>query len=77
MAFTYRPLLARDPHEKGRAAQPLELFFDLVTVVAIAALTASFHHAISHGHGVDYLIPFAVGVVGVWWLRMSTKGAKA
>ena len=32
-----RPMLARDPHEQHRAATPLELFFDLVFVVAIAS----------------------------------------
>ncbi|MCB1410111.1 MAG: low temperature requirement protein A, partial [Rhodobacteraceae bacterium] len=46
-----RPVVPRDPDETHRAATPLELFFDLVIVIAIAAVTAAFHHAIAEGHG--------------------------
>ena len=42
-----RPLLARDRHEEGRTATPLELLFDLVFVVAIASNAAQLHHGIT------------------------------
>lgn len=47
------PLPARDPGQPHRAATQLEIFFDLVFVIAIASTTAALHHAISEGHGVE------------------------
>jgi hypothetical protein len=58
MPFHLRSMHARDQNEIHRVATPLELFFDLVAVIAIAAVTASFHHAISHGHGMEMLPNF-------------------
>ncbi len=40
----------RDPEEPYRAATPLELFFDLAYVVAIAQAGAALHHAEAEGH---------------------------
>ena len=48
-----RQMVARDPGEPHRVATQLELFFDLVSVIALASATAAFHHAISYGHGPD------------------------
>ena len=42
-----RPFSVRDPHEPGRAATPLELFFDLIFVVAIASNVVQLHHGIT------------------------------
>lgn len=64
-------LFARDPNESGRVALPLELFFDLVFVIAIATLTASFHHAISHAHGVEKIGSFIFVFVAIWWAWMN------
>ena len=62
-----RPLTGRDPHEEHRASTPLELFFDLAFVVAVAAAAAAFHHALAENHlgsGLrDYLIVF----FAIWW----------
>ncbi|RUM69175.1 MAG: low temperature requirement protein A, partial [Sulfurovum sp.] len=62
-----QPFLARDNNEKGRVATPLELFYDLIFVVAIAKLATSFHHAISNNdisHGtISYLTMFLM----IWW----------
>ncbi len=33
------PMIARDPGEPHRAASPLELFFDLVFVIAVSIAT--------------------------------------
>lgn len=67
-----RPFKARNPAEDGhRVSTPLELFFDLVTVVAIAAVTAAFHHQISHGHAAEAFLPFLFGVVAVWWVWLN------
>jgi low temperature requirement protein LtrA len=71
MSALIRPLLARDPDEHHRAATTLELFFDLVSVIAIAAVTAGFHHAISEGHGLEALPKFIFLFLAVWWAWMN------
>ncbi len=62
-----RNMTPRDPAEPHRAATQLELFFDLVTVIAIASSTAAFHHSISAGHGAEDLGMFMLMVMAVWW----------
>ncbi len=60
-------LLSRNTEEEGRTATPLELFYDLIFVVAIANLAAAFHHdyANNHiGHGVIY---FCIVFLAIWW----------
>ncbi|AGT09658.1 low temperature requirement protein A [Paracoccus aminophilus] len=65
------PLTARDPHEPHRASSPIELLFDLVTVIAIAAVTAGLHHAILEGRGVEMLPRFAFLFTAIWWAWMN------
>jgi low temperature requirement protein LtrA len=64
-------LPARDPHEPSRVATQLELFFDLVTVIAIAGVTAAFHHALSDGHGIEALPRFLFLFTAIWWAWMN------
>lgn len=45
-----KPLSPRDPHEKHRVATSLELLFDLIFVVAIAAAGQQLHHALVENH---------------------------
>ncbi len=71
MTQILRPLRARDPHEAHRASTQLELFFDLVIVIAIAALTAGLHHAISDGHGPEMLPNFLFLFLALWWAWMN------
>ena len=49
-------MTARSPHEPHRAATPLELFFDLVFVVAIAQAASGLHHAIAEAHPLEGLL---------------------
>jgi len=70
MAF-FPHLAARDPLEDHRTSTPLELLFDLVTVIAVAAITAGLHHEISHGHGLQALPRFAFLFAAVWWAWMN------
>jgi len=58
---------ARNPDEAHRPSTTLELFFDLVSVIAIAAVTAGFHHAIAEGHGLEALPRFIFLFLSVWW----------
>ncbi len=65
-----RPMTGRDPHEPHRVATPLELFFDLVFVVAIASAAAEWHHGLSAAH-YDTLIGFCTVFFAIWWAWMS------
>lgn len=64
-------LPARDPHEIHRVSTQLELFFDLITVIAIAAVTAALHHGISEGHGLEALPRFVFLYSAIWWAWMN------
>ena len=68
---SFLPLPARDPNDHHRVATPLELFFDLISVVAIAAITAGLHHAISEGHGLEKLPIFVFLFIAIWWAWMN------
>ena len=63
-----RPRQADEPH---RVATPLELFFDLCFVVAVAQAALPLHHDLSAdhiGHGVvSYLMVF----FAIWWAWMN------
>lgn len=71
MPLALRPMRPRDPAEHHRVATTLELFFDLVTVLAIAAAAAGFHHSISEGHGIEGLPRFAFLFMAIWWAWMN------
>ena len=47
------PMRPRDPGESGRTASALELFFDLVFVVAVSTASVELHHALTEDHVVD------------------------
>ncbi len=61
----------RDRHEPHRVSTPLELFFDLVTVLAIAAAAAGLHHALAEGHAVGGMIGFLTAFFAIWWAWMN------
>ncbi|WP_018690418.1 low temperature requirement protein A [Ahrensia kielensis] len=71
MAFFYRPLSPRSPEETHRAATPLELLFDLVSVIAIAAAALGLHHAIAEAHAVQGIITFLMAFFAIWWAWMN------
>ncbi|MGA8980971.1 MAG: low temperature requirement protein A [Pedococcus sp.] len=60
----------RDPHEAHRVASPLELFFDLVFVVAIASAAAELHHGLSAAH-YEAVIGFGLVFFAIWWAWMN------
>ncbi len=61
-----RPMTGRRPDEEHRTATPLELFFDLVFVVAVASAGAELHHGLAAGHPEDYL-GYLITFFAVWW----------
>ena len=64
-------MLPRDPTEEHRAATPLELFFDLVFVIAVSQAAAQLHHALSEGHVLDGITSYAMVFFAVWWAWMN------
>jgi low temperature requirement protein LtrA len=64
---TERGLLARDIDEDSRSATPLELFYDLIFVVAIASLATSFHHAYANNHIENGIVSYVVVFLAIWW----------
>ena len=64
-------MVARDPREAHRAATPLELFFDLVFVVAIAQAAAGLHHAIAASHAASGLLAYLMVFFAIWWAWMN------
>ncbi len=65
------PMRGREPDEPHRVATPLELFFDLVIVVAIAVASSSLHHAIADDHVVDGVLGYTLTFFAIWWAWMS------
>ncbi|NIK56551.1 low temperature requirement protein A [Kribbella shirazensis] len=65
------PMQPRDPHEPGRTASTLELFFDLVFVVAVSVAAAHLHHALSEKHVAEGLLSYGMVFFAIWWAWMN------
>jgi low temperature requirement protein LtrA len=63
--------VTRDPDEQYRASTPLELFFDLTFVVAVARASAALHHELAGGHVADGVWGFVGVFFAVWWAWMN------
>jgi low temperature requirement protein LtrA len=61
------PMTGRAPDEPHRVATPLELFFDLVFVVAVARAAVTLHHAVAEGHPWHGALLFVMTFCGIWW----------
>jgi low temperature requirement protein LtrA len=61
----------RDPFEEHRVATPLELFFDLVFVVAVAQAANSLHHALAEGAVAAPTARYIAVFVTIWWAWMG------
>ncbi|MFE9401971.1 low temperature requirement protein A [Streptomyces sp. NPDC006530] len=64
-------MTARSRHESHRASTPLELFFDLCFVVAVAQAGARLVHALAEGHVGAGLAGYAVVFFAIWWAWMN------
>lgn len=65
------PMRGRSSDEEHRAATPLELFYDLVIVVAIAVAASSLHHGISADHIVESILGYVLVFFAIWWAWMA------
>ncbi|WP_241488053.1 low temperature requirement protein A [Leucobacter japonicus] len=61
----------RDPHERHRVASPLELFFDLVFVIAVSQASQNLHHGIVEGHVAATTLSYAMIFFAIWWAWMN------
>lgn len=66
-----RPMLIRDSQEDHRAATPLELLYDLVSVIAIASAAGGLHHAIADDHIFDGILTYGIVFFAIWWPWMN------
>lgn len=65
------PIQARDPDQAHRNSTPLELFYDLATVVAIAAASTGLHHRIAEGEVVTGVVRYMIIFFTIWWSWMN------
>ncbi|MFE0808050.1 low temperature requirement protein A [Streptomyces sp. NPDC058794] len=66
-----RRLTARGRHESHRAATPLELFFDLCFVVAIAQAGVQLVHSVAESHAGEGVLNYAMVFFAIWWAWMN------
>ncbi|MFC8660226.1 low temperature requirement protein A [Streptomyces parvus] len=69
--FQLVPMRPRDPDEEGRTASTLELFFDLVFVVAVSIAAVSLHHSLTDGHVLEGILNYGIVFFGIWWAWMN------
>ncbi|MFN8031538.1 MAG: low temperature requirement protein A [Dermatophilaceae bacterium] len=67
VAHGIRQMTGRDPEEKGRAATPLELLFDLTFVVAFANAGNEMAHLVAAGHTWAGVAGFCFAIFGITW----------
>lgn len=64
-------MAARSRDEGHRAATPLELFFDLCFVVAVAQAGVQLVHAVAEGHAGEGVLNYAMVFFAIWWAWMN------
>jgi low temperature requirement protein LtrA len=64
-------MVPRDAAQAHRPASSLELFFDLVFVVAVSTASAQLHHALSAGDVGHGVVAYAMLFFAIWWAWMN------
>jgi len=66
-------LVGRDPRADVRTATPLELLFDLVSVIGIANAVTGLHHGIAAGDSATSIIQFLMAFFSIWlaWIHYT------
>ncbi|KQV11771.1 MULTISPECIES: low temperature requirement protein A [unclassified Kitasatospora] len=67
----FRRMVPRSKAESHRAATPLELFFDLCFVVAVAQAGSALAHDLAAGHLGHGLYSYAFAFFAIWWAWMN------
>ncbi|MGW2292567.1 low temperature requirement protein A [Streptomyces phaeochromogenes] len=66
-----RRMTARERDEAHRVASPLELFFDLCFVVAIAQAGVQLVHSVAEAHAAEGILNYAMVFFAIWWAWMN------
>ncbi|MGW5613480.1 low temperature requirement protein A [Streptomyces sp. NPDC003877] len=66
-----RRMRARGRDEAHRTASPLELFFDLCFVVAVAQAGIQLVHSVAEGHAGEGIVDYAMVFFALWWAWMN------
>ncbi|MEE1759590.1 low temperature requirement protein A [Streptomyces sp. SP18BB07] len=66
-----RRLVARGRGEEHRVASPLELFFDLCFVVAVAQAGVQLVHSVAEAHAAEGILNYAMVFFAIWWAWMN------
>ncbi|MCX5604142.1 low temperature requirement protein A [Streptomyces phaeochromogenes] len=64
-------MTARGRDEAHRVASPLELFFDLCFVVAIAQAGVQLVHSVAEAHAAEGILNYAMVFFAIWWAWMN------
>ncbi|MEV2193564.1 low temperature requirement protein A [Streptomyces phaeochromogenes] len=64
-------MTARGRDEAHRVASPLELFFDLCFVVAIAQAGVQLVHSVAEAHAAEGVLNYAMVFFAIWWAWMN------
>jgi low temperature requirement protein LtrA len=67
----HTPMVSRDPAETHRASTPLELFFDLTFVVAVAQAGSAFQAGLTNGRAGTVIVGYSVVFFAIWWAWMN------
>jgi low temperature requirement protein LtrA len=73
MSAWVRKMVPRSPAEPHRVSTPLELFFDLVFVVAVNFAASALHHDLSEDHIRHAILSFSAVFFAIWlaWLNFT------
>ncbi|MEH0556045.1 low temperature requirement protein A [Streptomyces sp. B21-101] len=66
-----RTLTSRGRDEAHRVASPLELFFDLCFVVAVAQAGVQLVHSVAESHAGEGILDYAMVFFAIWWAWMN------
>lgn len=65
------PMIARNPAQRDRASTPLEAFFDLCFVVAVAQASAQLHEQVASREIAHAVVGYLLLFFGIWWAWMN------
>ncbi len=70
-SFRLTPMSPRDPKQPHRSASPLELFFDLVFVIAVSIAAVQLHHSLTENHIAEGIVSYLMVFFAIWWAWMN------
>ena len=67
------PMNSRSPNEAHRGATPLELFFDVVFIVAVGQAASALHHGIADDNVIEALVSYSMAFFAIWlaWMNFT------